>query len=155
MDCKLPSVSLNHSQGAVPMADPRQCRTTIHIWAALLSGALAIQAWAAPAEYFVVPAQSELVVRVYKGGPAARLAHDHVIRATRFTGIFTGDPAQPMVATGSLTVETASLQADEPELRQKYGLSQELSAADRQQIESTMLGKGQLEATQYRPSTSD
>ncbi len=83
----------------------------------LLVAALAFPTWAASAEYVLVPAQSELVVRVYKAGPAAGLAHDHVIRATRMRGTFTGDPAQPAGATGMPTIDTAALQADEPALR--------------------------------------
>ena len=113
------------------MSETRPSRLTILAWALLIC-VPPIPAWTASAEYILVPAQSELVVRVYRGGAAAPLAHDHVIRATRFTGTFIGNPAQPTGATGTLTIETASLEADAPELRQKYGLPQTLGATDRQ-----------------------
>ncbi len=103
----------------------------------------------APVTYTIVPERSEVVVQVFKAGVAARLAHDHVIRATRFAGTFSGDPAQPTTAAATITVETDSLRADEPEMRHKYGLPKPLSDKDRRSVESTMLGPEQLDAARY------
>ena len=36
--------------------------------------------------YRIDPAHSELVVQVFKAGIGAALAHDHVVRATAYTG---------------------------------------------------------------------
>ena len=41
---------------------------------------------AGAAEYLLRPEQSELIVLVFKAGFASGLAHDHVVRATRFAG---------------------------------------------------------------------
>ena len=50
---------------------------------------------AVAAEYLIRPERSELVVLVFKTGFASALAHDHVVRATRFSGSISGDPSLP------------------------------------------------------------
>ena len=99
--------------------------------------------------YTIDPTQSEFVVQLFKAGAGAVLAHDHIVRATTFTGQVQIDLATP--ASGSITVEVqaASLKADEPTMRQKYGLSSQLSEKDRQQIQETMLSKSQLDVEHY------
>ncbi len=124
-------------------------RTSRSVWVSILvATALAPCGSAGAAEYVLDPTHSTLVVRVFRGGAAAQLAHDHVIRATRFSGTFQGDLTYPSGATASLDIATAALQADEPELRRKYNLKP-LSAEDQQAITTTMLGKSQLDAAQY------
>jgi len=104
---------------------------------------------AAPTAYTVDPTQSEFVVQLFKTGAGAVLAHDHVVRATTFTGQVQIDLAAP--AGGSIMVEvwTASLKADEPTIRQKYNLPSQLSEKDRQQIQETMLSTSQLDVAHY------
>src|SRR5262245_19013504 len=84
--------------------------------------------------YTIDLARSELAVQLFKAGMGSALAHDHVVRATAFTGQVQIDLAAP--ANGSITVEvqTASLTIDEPATRQKYGLTSQLSEKDRQQV---------------------
>ena len=104
---------------------------------------------AAPTVYTIDPTQSELVVQLFKAGAGSVLAHDHVVRATTFTGQMQIDLAA--LSSGSITVEVqaASLKADEATVRQKYGLSSQLSEKDRQQIQETMLSKSQLDVEHY------
>ncbi len=101
------------------------------------------------AEFVVQPERSELVVKVYKAGVASALAHDHVVRATRFAGRVTGDPSNPASGYVELIVPVGSLVADEPDMRRKHGLPQGPGESDRQQIQSTMLGESQLNAGKY------
>ena len=69
-------------------------------------------------------AHSELVVKVWKTGAAAGLAHDHVIRASRVTGTASlADAANPRSLSLQLNVDVASLVPDEPETRKRYGVT--------------------------------
>jgi polyisoprenoid-binding protein YceI len=104
---------------------------------------------AGAAEYRIRPERSELAALVFKTGFASGFAHDHVVRATRFSGSVRGDPGNPAVAVVEVTVAAAALAADEPELRKKHGLAAGLSDADRREIQSTMLGETQLHAAAY------
>lgn len=99
--------------------------------------------------YTINSARSEFVVQLFKAGVGSALAHDHVVRATTFTGQVQIDLAVP--TSGSITVEvqTASLKVDEPEMRQKYGLASQLSEKDRQQIQDTMQSSSQLDVTRH------
>lgn len=101
------------------------------------------------AEYLIRPARSELVVLVLKAGLASALAHDHVVRATRFSGSIRGDPSGPAAAVVRVTVAAAALAADEPEMRKKHGLTAALSDSDRREIQSAMLGETQLHVAAY------
>jgi polyisoprenoid-binding protein YceI len=118
--------------------------------AAALAVALgpALGAAAAAAEHRVDPARSTLLVRLYKDGPASAFAHDHVVRATRFTGSVRYDPARPAESAVQVEVETAGLVADEPELRRRLDLA-EMSDGTRRDVQRTMLGARQLGAEQH------
>src|SRR5947207_2050700 len=80
--------------------------------------------------YRIDPAQSELVVQLFKAGVGSALAHDHVVRATKYTGQIQVDPTAPTIAAITVEVQAASLTADEPAVRQKYGLPTALSEKD-------------------------
>jgi polyisoprenoid-binding protein YceI len=101
------------------------------------------------AEYRIRPEQSELAVLVFKTGFAAAFAHDHVVRATRFSGSIRGDSSAPTSALVEVTVAAAALSADEPEMRTKHGLAAGLSDGDRREIQATMLGATQLDVAAY------
>ncbi|HZN49832.1 MAG TPA: hypothetical protein VFD81_04325, partial [Methylomirabilota bacterium] len=45
--------------------------------------------------FTIDPGQSALVVQIFKDGVAARLAHDHVVRARAFSGTVAYDPQKP------------------------------------------------------------
>lgn len=99
--------------------------------------------------YKIDPVQSEFVVQLFKAGIGAALAHDHVIRATAYVGQIQADPANPTTASIVVEVQTASLKADEPAVRQKYGLTAPLSEKERQEIQATMEAKTQLDVEHY------
>ncbi|MGH9381273.1 MAG: YceI family protein [Thermoanaerobaculia bacterium] len=120
-----------------------------------LISALAVVVLAAPgsaaqaASYAIVPERSELVVRTFKAGIASALAHDHVARATRFSGTVEYDPASPATASVEVAVEAASVVIDEPELRQRYEVGKAVSEKDRAKIQETMEGPEQLDVTRF------
>jgi len=101
------------------------------------------------ASYKVDPSQSSLVVRLFKDGVAARLGHDHVVQAKAFSGTVEHDPRDPGASAIRLEVEVGSLIADEPATRRKLGLTGELSASERAEIETAMKSDGQLAAARF------
>ncbi|UCD56475.1 MAG: YceI family protein [Candidatus Hydrogenedentota bacterium] len=100
-------------------------------------------------DYIVDPARSELVVRLFKAGFAAAFAHNHVIRATRYSGKASFDPGNLSTASVRIEVQADSLMADEPEIREKYGLTKQLRVGDREKIQSTMLSAEQMHVNRY------
>ena len=99
--------------------------------------------------FTIDPGQSAVVVQVFKDGVAARLAHDHVVQARAFSGTVAYDPQKPDASSIAVKVEVASLQADEPATRRKFGLEGEPSAKDRADIEAAMKSDGQLAAPRF------
>jgi len=93
--------------------------------------------------------QSLLVVRTYKDGVAARLAHDHLIQATEFSGLVNYDPAAADGASISVEAKTASLKVDETPLRKKLGADGELKDGDRKDITKNMQSEDQLHISKY------
>lgn len=104
---------------------------------------------ASAAEYVVDPARSELAVRLYKGGIAAALAHNHVIRATDYFGRASYDPSDPLRGSILVEVRSDSLVADEAATREKYGLTKPLNDKDREKIQSTMQSAVQMDVKKY------
>ena len=104
---------------------------------------------AEPVVYRVDPLQSELVVQLFKAGMGSAFAHDHVVRATDYAGRIEGDPAAPTTASIVVEVKTASLRADEPTVRRKYGLAPLPSDEDRTEIQKTMESTTQLDVARF------
>lgn len=104
---------------------------------------------AAETVYTIDPQRSEFVVQLFKAGAGAVLAHDHVVRAATFNGRIRFDPAAPNMNTVTIEVPTASLHVDEAPVRQKYGLSSQLSEKDRQNIQETMMSASQLDVVRH------
>jgi len=122
---------------------------------ALLS-ALIIGLGASPglsASFKVDPAQSSLVVQLFKDGVAARLGHDHVVHARVFSGTVAYDPRNPEASSIQVAVDVGSLIADDPGTRRKFGLAGEPSASDRAEIDKAMKGDGQLAAARFPSMT--
>ncbi|HEY1089209.1 MAG TPA: YceI family protein [Archangium sp.] len=93
--------------------------------------------------------QTELAVKVFRAGAAAKLAHDHIIRAGKVTGSATADDAGHLEAL-ELTVDVASLTPDEPEVRRRYHLpNTPLSDDDRAKVKEHLLAEGQLDVAQF------
>ncbi|HXG22887.1 MAG TPA: YceI family protein [Methylomirabilota bacterium] len=99
--------------------------------------------------YTIDPTQSELAVQLFKAGLGSAFAHDHVVRARKYTGQIVADPAAPDRASIAIEVEAASLVVDEPETRRKYGLPLSLSEEQRQDIQRTMASEEQLYVHRY------
>jgi polyisoprenoid-binding protein YceI len=102
------------------------------------------------ATYKVDTAKSELVVQLFREGIASALAHDHVVRATQYTGTVNFDPAAATGASIQLEVRALGLEADEPAMRAKYETRGELSEKDRQKINATMHSEKQLNTSKFQ-----
>ena len=123
-------------------------------WTVLLAASLGLLSFASSAQaearvYAFDPTRSELVVQLFKAGIAGPLAHDHVVSATQYTGHMQADLADPTRTVITVEVQTAALKADEPALRQKYGLTKPLSEKDRQDIQAAMEAPDQLDVARY------
>ncbi len=105
------------------------------------------------ASFKVDPAQSSLVLQLFKDGVAARLGHDHVVHASVFSGIVAYDPRNPEASSLQVAVDVRSLIADDPGTRRKFGLAGEPSASDRAEIDKAMKGDGQLAAARFPSMT--
>jgi len=57
------------------------------------------------ASFKVDPAQSSLVLQLFKDGVAARLGHDHVVHARVFSGTVVYDPRRPEASSVQVAVE--------------------------------------------------
>lgn len=121
-----------------------------------LVSALIIGVGASPglsASFKVDPAQSSLVVQLFKDGVAARLGHDHVVHARELSGTVAYDPRNPEASSIRVAVEVGSLIADDPGTRRKFGLAGEPSASDRAEIDKAMKADGQLAAARFPSMT--
>jgi polyisoprenoid-binding protein YceI len=121
-----------------------------------LVSALIIGVGASPglsASFKVDPAQSSLVLQLFKDGVAARLGHDHVVHASVFSGTVAYDPRNPEASSIQVAVEVGSLIADDPGPRRKFRLAGEPSASDRAEIDKAMKADGQLAAARFPSMT--
>lgn len=100
------------------------------------------------ADFKIDPAKSQLVVQTFIDGMAKSIGHDHVIQATQFSGKVSFDEA---AGTGAITVDakSASLKADDPALRKKFGLPPGPGEGDIKTIESNMKADDQLATAKY------
>lgn len=89
------------------------------------------------------PKASELVVKTWKAGLAAALAHNHVISATEVKGTVGLDRIE-------ITVQVAGLVADKPALRKKHhGETNEISPTDQKKVMDAMMGDEQLDLRRF------
>jgi polyisoprenoid-binding protein YceI len=124
-------------------------RRFILFTAAAMIVALILSAEARATDYVVDTERSEFVVRLFKAGIAAAFAHDHVIRAAGLEGGGSFGPDEPGEGSIWIEVDVASLKADEPEVRGKYGLEKSMSDKSRQKIQATMLSAKQMDAANF------
>jgi polyisoprenoid-binding protein YceI len=110
-------------------------------------GAIANAAQAAT--FTIDQARSMLVVQLFRDGVAARLGHDHVVRATRFSGLVSFDPTAPQSATIRVDVDAAGLKADEPSTRSRFSVSGTPTASDIAEIETSMKSERQLYVSRF------
>ena len=100
------------------------------------------------APYAIEPSRSEIAVTVFKAGVASALAHDHVVRATRWQATLEVTP-DPVALAADVRVDATALEVDEPDARARHGLDGPPSGGDRAQIRATMLGADQLDVAQH------
>lgn len=92
------------------------------------------------------PARSELVVLVWKRGAASAFAHDHVVRATAFSGTATADGG---VLSVQVEVDATSLVADEPALRERLKVGAPVSEDDARHVTSNLKAESQLDVARF------
>lgn len=95
--------------------------------------------------------KSELVVKVWKTGAASGLAHDHVVRASKFEGtVALEDPDRVETLSLSIKLDVASLVPDEPEVRKRHNVANPGPAeADAKKVKENMLAEDQLNAAKF------
>ncbi|HET6347149.1 MAG TPA: YceI family protein, partial [Myxococcota bacterium] len=105
-------------------------------------------AGAAPVEYTLLPQESLLYVQVFKDRSAllSRLAHDHVIRASQWSGTVRVDSRDVSHCEVDIDVAVAGLVVDEPEMRALVGYAQMLDPTTRAKIDGHMRANRQLNA---------
>src|SRR5215475_2168771 len=104
---------------------------------------------ASAASFTLDPSRSSLVLQVFKDGLAARLGHDHVVRAEQFSGAVSYDAEAPEASSIEVEVVTASLVADDLATRRRFGLTGELSADDVAEITKAMKSQRQLDVARF------
>jgi polyisoprenoid-binding protein YceI len=100
------------------------------------------------APYAIDTTRSEIAVKVFKGGVASALAHDHVVRATRWQATLDAS-TEPVALSADVRVDATALEVDEPDARTRHGLDGTLSDSDRAQVRASMLGADQLDAARF------
>ena len=110
-------------------------------------GAVANPAQAAT--FAIDQSRSMLVVQLFRDGVAARLGHDHVVRATRFAGLVSFDPTAPQSASIRVDVDAAGLKADEPSTRSRFSVGGTPTASDIAEIETSMKSERQLYVSRF------
>ncbi len=103
----------------------------------------------APRRYVLDGAKSELVVKTFKEGLAAGLAHNHVISATDVSGQLQYDPLNLASASVTVTIQTASMLIDAAAMRKKHGEPQPVPEADRRKVTENLKAEGQLGVAAY------
>lgn len=94
---------------------------------------------------------TELVVKVWKTGAGASLAHDHVVRASKFTGTAKLDDAGKPESLGlELVVDVLGLVPDEPAQRKRHHLpNTPVPESDRLKVQANLQGEEQLDAAKF------
>jgi polyisoprenoid-binding protein YceI len=115
---------------------------------ALAAGLALLPASAGAADLAVDAARSTLLLRIWKEGAASVFAHDHVARATRFTGTVRYDAARPDASSVVVEAEAASVVMDEPNYRRRFDLPP-IKEVNRREIQKTMQGPKQLDVASH------
>lgn len=101
-----------------------------------------------PRSFTLGPEDSLVYVQVYKDPSAwgSDLAHDHVIRASDWTGSLSLEDG---ACSLSITLQVNGLVADEADMRSLVGYGDTISSGDRSEITDNMLSSDQLDASRY------
>ncbi len=98
-------------------------------------------------KYIVNPARSELVVKLSRWGLAA--AQGHAIRWTDFSGEIGVDLDDFSITSLGLTVQAGSMLADEPAIREKYGLTAPIGDKGQRKMRSALESPAQMDIKKY------
>lgn len=112
------------------------------------------------ASWRIVEDESLFAVITRRGGPAARLAHDHMVHPHSYDTRLELDPDSPQTAQLTLAFQVDDLVVDHPEAQARVqdrlqelgildGPFKPASASDREDIREEMLGPGQLDAENH------
>lgn len=101
--------------------------------------------------YVIDTARSQLLIYAYRGGTAARLGHNHVLRAAQIEGYVHVPATAPAGARFDLRVPLAQLVIDEPQLRAATGdaFAGERTASDIAGTRHNLLGPDGLGAARF------
>lgn len=127
---------------------------------------LAAFAWSAFAnDYEILKEQSIFAVVTHRGGPAAAMAHNHIVYPTEYTVEATNADDTPENAKFTIRFATTSLTSDTVDAQTKWfpyiqaaGILnepfKEVSEKDRAKIRESMLSEKQLDAAKYPEITA-
>ena len=103
------------------------------------------------AVYTVNPADSKVLIYIFRGGLAAKSGHNHVLRAASFEGYVHLPSDDPTQARFDLRVPVDDLVVDEPVLRTETGgnFSGERSQSDIEGTRRNMSGERGLNTAQF------
>jgi polyisoprenoid-binding protein YceI len=99
-------------------------------------------------DYTLDPLRSTLLLRVWKEGTASAFAHDHVVRASRFTGTVRYDASKPQASSVDVEATTKDLVCDEPTYRRRFDLPL-INEQSRREIQHTMESSKQLDVAAF------
>ena len=103
--------------------------------------------FALKADVYTVNVDKSLFYVVTRKDPntlGSGLSHDHVIRATRFSGEVAWMKGNASKCQFDVTVQVSGLVNDEPDMRRTAGMSDNLSESNRADVKKTMLAADQL-----------
>ena len=75
--------------------------------------------------------------------------HDHVIRATGYTGTITYNPADPYTCAVEVSFAAAAMMCDEDYMRDHVGYDAYLTPSQQTQVKNAMLADDQLDAAHF------
>ena len=105
--------------------------------------------------YTFSDAKSLLYVQVFKDPDTllAAFAHNHVIRATNWTGELVYDPQSPSDCSLDFSLPVSGLIPDEDNMRDLVGYGDTISSSDRSTIQGHMLDTNQLNSSKFSKIT--
>jgi polyisoprenoid-binding protein YceI len=108
-------------------------------------------AQAASTSYELTESGSKLYVQVFKkrGGAASRLAHDHVVLATGWTGSVSWDPENVAACNVSMSLPVSGLSPDTDPMRDHVGYESRLSTANQAKVRGNIVSLTQLAAEHF------
>ncbi|MEO8921837.1 MAG: YceI family protein [Caldimonas sp.] len=140
LSCTSPSMAPRHAATPEAAAKPAGLDTTYAALAAQGGHVFALN-----------PGESAVRIFAFRAGQAARVGHNHVLSAPKFTGYFYLPPAGAASGRFDLEFRLDELEIDRPELRATYGpaFASVLNTAAIQGTRDHMLGSDNLEADRF------